>query len=252
MTGDAMNRPSRQPPDRRAAGRRAGAGALRRPLARAAPLGLAVFAFGGSFGVLARASHVPAWQAVLASASVFAGSAQFAALSVVAAGGSQLAAAVTGALLNLRYLATGVAVGRLLPGALPGRVLASQLVTDESYALGVAAGTPEQPDTATVLPAGGLLWLAWVAGTLAGALLGPLVGDPRRLGLDAAFPAAFAALLWPMLRARPARRAALGGAAAALLAGRVAPVGLSVAAGAVAGLLLGARRPRPGDRPGGG
>src|SRR5918911_5435306 len=87
MTGDAMNRPSRQPPDPRPGGRRAGAGALRRPLARAAPLGLAVFAFGGSFGVLARASHVPAWQAVLASASVFSGAAQFAALSVVAAGG---------------------------------------------------------------------------------------------------------------------------------------------------------------------
>jgi len=88
----------------------------RQILQAAAPIALAVFVFAASFGVLATAAHVPGWAAVLMSALVFAGSAQFAALGVIAAGGSVLTAIFAGALLNLRYIATGIAVARSLPG----------------------------------------------------------------------------------------------------------------------------------------
>jgi predicted branched-subunit amino acid permease len=74
-------------------------------LQAAAPIALAVFVFGASFGVLAVAARLPAWSVVLMSALVFAGSAQFAALGVVAAGGSVLTAIFAGALLNLRFIA---------------------------------------------------------------------------------------------------------------------------------------------------
>src|SRR5438552_14159856 len=90
----------------------------------AAPIAIAVFVFGASFGVLAVAAHLPAWSVVLMSALVFAGSAQFAALGVIAAGGSVLAAIFAGALLNLRFVATGIAVAGSLPG---GRFLRSLL-----------------------------------------------------------------------------------------------------------------------------
>ncbi|HEX2039608.1 MAG TPA: AzlC family ABC transporter permease [Acidimicrobiales bacterium] len=180
------------------------------------PIATAVSVFGVSFGVLARAEGLPAWQAALMSATVFAGSAQFAAVSVLADGGSALAAVVSGALLNSRYIATGVAVAGSLPGNRLRRVLLGQLVVDESFALGAAAGEPGRPHAPTLLRAGAVLWVAWVGGTVLGTALGDVVGDPARLGLDAAFPALFLALLWPMVRddrrhVRPALLGALVG-----------------------------------------
>ena len=207
-------------------------------LQAAAPIALAVFIFGISFGVLAVAAHLPGWAAVLMSALVFAGSAQFAALGVIAAGGSVLTAIFAGALLNLRYIATGIAVARSLPGARPIRALLAQIVVDESYALSVVAGEPGRPDRRTLLLVGATLYTVWVLGTLIGVALGPVLGDPKRLGLDAAFPALFIALLWPMLSGRHAVRCALGGAAVALLLAPFTPPGVPLAGAAIVGLWL--------------
>lgn len=177
-----------------------------------APLAAAVGAFGVSFGVLALAAGMPGWQAVLMSATVFAGSSQFAAVAVLGSDGGMGAAILSGTLLNSRYIATGAAAAPSLPGGRVRRMLAGQLVVDESFALGVAAGSPELPDGPTMVVSGALLWTAWLVGTAAGTLVGPLLGDPETWGPDAAFPAMFVALLWPMLDRADARRAALGGA----------------------------------------
>src|SRR6202521_4434462 len=132
-------------------------------LMTAAPIALAVFVFGVSFGVLAVAAHLPAWSVVLMSALTFAGSAQFAALGVIAAGGGVLAAIFAGALLNLRFIATGIAVARSLPGGRLVRSLLAQLSIDESYAMSVRAGTPGRPDGRTLLVTGACLYAVWVA-----------------------------------------------------------------------------------------
>ena len=211
---------------------------MRRILLSAAPIAIAVLVFGASFGVLATVAGLPAWIAVLMSTVVFAGAAQFAAIAVIAAGGGVLAAVITGALLNLRYLATGIAVAPALPGNRFIRVLLGQMVVDESYALGVSAGARGRPDGQTVIVAGILFWLAWIAGTVIGVVLGPVVGNPTRLGLDAAFPALFVALLWPMLRAPGAIRCALAGAAVALALAPFTPAGVPLAGAALVGLWL--------------
>jgi 4-azaleucine resistance transporter AzlC len=211
---------------------------LRRILLSAAPIAVAVLVFGASFGVLATVAGLPAWAAILMSAVVFAGSSQFAAIAVVASGGGVPAAVITGALLNLRYLAIGIAVAPVLPGNRLTRALLGQLVVDESYALGVSAGTRGRPDGVTVVVVGALLWVAWVAGTAIGAALGPVIGNPTRLGIDAAFPALFVALLWPMLRAPRAVRCALGGAVVALVLAPFTPAGVPLAGAAVVGLWL--------------
>src|SRR5437667_7996820 len=119
---------------------------VRHILQSAAPIAIAVFVFAVSFGVLAVAAHLPAWSVVLMSALVFAGSAQFAALGVIAAGGSVLAAIFAGALLNLRFVATGIAVAGSLPGGRFLRSLLAQLSIDGRYALSVRAGAPGLPD----------------------------------------------------------------------------------------------------------
>src|SRR5437764_13202727 len=103
---------------------------VREILLTAAPIALAVFVFAVSFGVLAIAARIPGWAAVLMSALVFAGSAQFAALGVIAAGGGVLSAILAGALLNLRFVATGIASAKSLPGGRLRRALLGQLIID--------------------------------------------------------------------------------------------------------------------------
>lgn len=213
-------------------------GAGRSPVAAAAPVVAAVTVFGVSYGVLARSAGIEVWQAVLMSATVFAGSAQFAAVSILGAGGAPAAVVVSGALLNARYLATGAAVARALPGSRLARFLLAQLVVDESYALAVGAGSPERPDRRMLLWSGTALWIGWVGGSLVGGLLGPVLGEPRTLGLDAAFPALFVALLWPLLDRRPAVAAAVAGLAAAALVLPFTSPGIALAAAAVAGLAV--------------
>lgn len=214
-------------------------GAGRSPVAAAAPVVTAVSVFGVSYGVLARSAGIEVWQAVLMSATVFAGSAQFAAVSVLGGGGAAAGAVLSGALLNARYLATGTAVARALPGGRLSRFLLAQLVVDESYALAVGAGTPGRPDRRMLLWSGAALWIGWVGGSLLGGLLGPVVGEPRALGLDAAFPALFVALLWPMLDRRPAVAAAIAGLATAALILPFTSPGIALAGAALAGLAAG-------------
>ena len=204
----------------------------------AAPIALAVLVFGVSFGVLATAARIPGWAAVLMSVLVFAGSAQFASVGVIAAGGGVVAAIFAGSLLNLRYIATGIAAAPALPGRRVVRAFLAQLVIDESYALAVGAGERGLPERRTLLITGAMLYSAWVAGTLGGALLGPVLGDPRQLGLDAAFPAGFVALLWPILRTRQAVWCAIAGAVIALLLAPFTPAGLPLAGAALMGLWL--------------
>ena len=211
---------------------------VREILLTSAPIALAVFVFAMSFGVLAITARIPGWAAVLMSALVFAGSAQFAALGVITAGGGVVTAVLTGGLLNLRYIATGIAVARSLPGGRLLRALLGQLVVDESYAMAAGAGEPGRPDRRTLLLTGACLYSVWVAGTLVGTLLGPVLGDPRRLGLDAAFPALFTALLWPMLSARHAVRCAIGGALVAFALAPFTPPGVPLAGAALVGLWL--------------
>src|SRR2546422_8857577 len=135
---------------------------VREILITVAPLALAVFVFALSFGVLAIAAGFPGWAAVLMSVLVFAGSAQFAALGVIAAGGSVLTAIFAGGLLNLRFIATGIAVAGSLPGGRLLRTLLAQLSIDESYALSVRAGAPGRPDGRTLIVTGACLYAVWV------------------------------------------------------------------------------------------
>jgi predicted branched-subunit amino acid permease len=90
--------------------------------------------------------------------------------------------------------------------------------------------------------AGITLYSAWVLGTVLGVTFGDVIGDPDRLGLDAAFPALFLALLVPQLTSRRAVAAAVLGATIALALTPFTPAGVPIIA-ASAACLLGLRRP---------
>lgn len=178
------------------------------------PLAIAVFAFGIAFGVLARDIGMGAVAPVVMSATTFAGSAQFAAASVLGAGGSAATAILAAALLNARYAPIGVTVAPYMHGSRFSRLMHAQLIVDESWA--VAAEGDGRWNPRVLFGAGTGIYVAWVGGTLLGVVSGDLIGDPNRLGLDAAFPALFLALMWPQLRDRTAVAAAIAGAAIAL------------------------------------
>jgi 4-azaleucine resistance transporter AzlC len=214
---------------------------LRRGAVTAVPLGIAVELFGVSFGVLsATTGGLGALPAVVMSATTFAGSAPFAAASVISAGGGPAAAIAAALLLNARYLPIGVSVARFLPGGPLRRFLAAQLVVDESWAIAAKGGGEFQPHR--LIGAGLMLWLAWVAGTIVGVVGGEALGDPAALGLDAAFPALFLALLVPQLDSRRAVAAALLGGGIALALVPFAPPGVPIIAAAAAALIGVVRR----------
>jgi 4-azaleucine resistance transporter AzlC len=200
-----------------------------------APIGVACFAFGLSYGVLARTAGMGPAAPIVMSATTFGGSAQFAAASVLDTGGAAAAAIVAALLLNARYIPIGISVASSFRGPGWRRLSQSQLIVDESWA--VALKRRGGFDVRVLLGAGGLLYLTWVSGTVLGILLGNAIGDADKLGLDAAFPALFLALLVPQLSGRPELVAALLGGAFALVLIPFTPAGVPIIAGAAACLI---------------
>src|SRR3954462_9107518 len=91
---------------------------IRTGIRKGLPLVLPTLAGGISFGVLAQpvmGSVAP----VVMSIVVFSGAAQFAALTVLTAGGGAVAAIAAGMLMNGRWLPIGVALGAVLSRRAP-------------------------------------------------------------------------------------------------------------------------------------
>ena len=131
----------------------------------------------------------------------------------------------------------------ILKGSRTKRLLSAQLVIDESTAVATAQESAAMKQRG-FYAAGLSVFVFWNLGTLIGVLGGQHIGRPESLGLDAAFPAGFLALLVPHVRTMAGRRAAVGGALAALVLVPFAPAGVPIL---VAGLaaLIGLRRRHP-------
>jgi 4-azaleucine resistance transporter AzlC len=203
-----------------------------------APLLPAVLAFGLSFGVLAQSAGMEGWASIVMSLTTFAGSAQFAAVSVLGGGGTAVAAIVAAILLNARYGPMALAAADVFRGGTVRRLLEAQLLVDESWALSQRDG---RFDRRILIGAGLGLYVGWSAGTAIGVVAGDSLADPATLGLDAAFPALFLALLAPLVRDRTSLAAALIGAGVALALTPITPAGIPVIAATI-GCLVGARR----------
>jgi 4-azaleucine resistance transporter AzlC len=202
------------------------------------PLAAAGLLLGISFGVIAK-PVMGGVAPIVMSAIVFAGSAQFAAVSVLSDGGGAAAAIVAGILLNARFIPMGVAIAPSLRTRPIIRVLVGQTLVDASWAL--ANRGEGRFDIDVLVGATMVQYPAWVGGAVIGVLASEGIGDPGRFGLDAIFPAFFLGLLATELRSGRNASAALIGAAVALALTPVAPPGVPVLA-ACAGALLGAWR----------
>ena len=202
---------------------------------RIAPFGAAAAAFAASFAVLAPQAGFDAVSAMVMSATTFAGSAQFGAVSVLESGGGVAAAIAAAVLLNARYAPISVTVADEFDGPLLRRLLEAQLIVDESWAL--SRREDGRYDKRLLIGGGLVLYVCWVGGTALGTLIGDRLGDPERYGLDAAFPALFLALLISQVTSRRALAAALAGGAIALVLIPFTPPGIPIVAATAACLI---------------
>lgn len=202
---------------------------------KALGIGLATGAYGLSFGAISVASGLGGWQTQALSVLMFTGASQFALVGVLGAGGGVVAAVLTAWLLGARNSIYALSLAPVLTVTGPAKLAAAQLTIDESTAM--ALSHPAEPPAArhAFWSTGIAVFVLWNIGTLIGALGATWIGDPATLGLDAAIPAAFVALLWPRLVDRTMWAVALAGAAVALILTPVLQPGLPVlAAGLVA------------------
>lgn len=200
-----------------------------------------------SFPVLASDVGFSPLASILMSAVVFAGSAQFTAVAILAQGGGPGAAILAGTLMNSRYLPMGVALGPSLPGGPFKRAVQGQAVVDPSWA--IASRGDGTFDRWQLFGATIPQFCTWVGGTIVGVIIGDRIGDPEALGLDAIYPAFFLALLMVEARSGRSRGVAALGAAIALVLTPFAPAGLPVLLASLAALVGLWRRPRPEATP---
>ncbi len=177
----------------------------------AAPVVLGYIAIGLAFGVVARTAGITVPEVALMSLILYAGSAQFVTVGLIAAGMPAPAIIATIFLVNIRHLLYSAAVSphvRLIP-AWQNALIGAEL-TDETFA--VASGRLGRGLTS------GAAWFfglnnashaSWILCTILGAILGSSITDTRALGFDFALPAMFAALLVLQISNRPHMKTAV-------------------------------------------
>ena len=223
----------------------------RQVLRDSAGVGVAVGAYGVSYGAIGVTSGLTVVQTCALSVLAFTGGSQFAFIGVLGAGGSPWSGAATGVLLGVRNTLYGLRLASMLALRRPAeRLVGAQLVIDESTAMALAHEDPDDPRPGRLgfWATGVFVFVLWNLATLVGAVASRRSAT-RGLGLDAAVPAAFLALLWPRLTTRTPRVVAVGGAIVALaLTPFVAP-GIPVLAAGLVAVAVGLRQAAAAQSP---
>lgn len=213
-----------------------GPAGFRRGFVQAQPLALGVLAYALTFGLLASDAGLSLLEAALMSTAVYSGSAQVATISGFAANTGMAAAVTTVLMLNARYVLYGAALRPWLGQARPAQAYASLFVLgDGNWVLAMKAHAAGENDAGYVLGSGLAMFLPWVGGTLAGALAGNWIADPRRFGLDFLLLAFCTAMAAGLFRSRAACWPAAAALAVGLGAHWIAPSGWTIVATGLAG-----------------
>jgi 4-azaleucine resistance transporter AzlC len=160
------------------------------------PIAAVAFPIGLLWGTLAVKKGLSPFEAGLASASVFAGAAQFVALDLWRAPPPWLLLSFSVFVVNVRHVLMGASLSRHIGGIPKGlRPLVMFLLVDEAWALAERRVLSAPLTAAYYLGLGVPLWINWVAATVIGAVVGRGLGDPQVYGFDFAFTALFITIL---------------------------------------------------------
>ncbi len=160
------------------------------------PVVLGYIPIGLAFGVLAFQQGLSIKEIFLMSVLVYAGSSQFIAVSMIGMGVSPLSIIFTTFFVNLRHLLMSASLAPHVKHISQGRLAAIAFgITDETFAVGITRAEKEKKSTSYFLALHIISQAAWIISTVAGGLVGNLIPNPEKLGLDYALPAMFIGLL---------------------------------------------------------
>lgn len=204
---------------------------------------IAVVAFGIGFGAAAVAAGVTPATTIAMSAVVFAGASQYAALDMWTAPLPLLGLALMTLAVNARHLVFGATLRNYFAQhrSVP-RHAALALLSDANWAATQQAVARGERGLGYFVGGGLLLWVAWMIGTIVGALAGDAVGDPKRFGLDAIMPAFFICSLIATIRDRADLPPWLLAAGVAAVLSLLVPAQWAIIIGALAGATFGVLR----------
>ncbi len=162
-------------------------------------IGIATGAYALSFGAISVASGLSVLQTQTLSLFMFTGASQFAFVGVIGAGGGAVIAVVTALLLGARNSLYALSLGPILTPAKKQVPYMALLTIDESTAMALRYSESKKASRRAFFATGISVYVFWNIGTALGSLGASALSDPGMLGLDAAIPAGFLALLWPRL-----------------------------------------------------
>ncbi|WP_150910073.1 AzlC family ABC transporter permease [Marinobacter halotolerans] len=152
---------------------------------RLLPISLFVVAFGAAFGLAAMQKGLEPLQALLMSATVFAGASQFAAVDMWGGEVSLLPVIAVVFAINSRHLLMGASLYPMLRDMSPGRRYSLLLLlTDANWAVSAQEYQRGTRNLEVILGGGLAIWMAWIIGTWLGVYFGGLLQNPKSLGLD--------------------------------------------------------------------
>ncbi|MBF6622407.1 MAG: AzlC family ABC transporter permease [Pseudomonas stutzeri] len=207
--------------------------------------------FGIIFGTLAIGAGLSGWQAMGMSLLVFAGSAQFIAVTLISGGVGAAVVLLTTFVVNLRHALYSAALQpfvRHLPSR--WRIPLAFWLTDEAFA--VIQHRYARDDASPhkhwfFLGAALTMYLSWQLATLIGIGFGQAVPNVASWGLDFAMIATFIGIAVPMMRTSPQVASALVAGGVALLTWEL-PYKLGLIAAALAGIVVGVWLERMAER----
>lgn len=220
---------------------------LLRGMRDAVPLGLGIFVYGVGVGLVADQARFALNEALAMSATVYSGSAQLAAMNLIATGHLTLVSlAATILLINARYLMFGAALHPWL-GQIGGpRAYGSLLLMgDANWIFVMRAIARGETDRAYLAGSGVPMLVGWLCGTAVGVVSGRILPDPKVLAADMMLPAFAAAMMAGMMRGRVSYLAAASGAVLALAVNGLAGPGWAVIAAGLSGAIVAAAAWRP-------
>lgn len=170
------------------------------------PMVVAAVPFGLLFGMLAPTYGISAWFAVALSALVFAGSAQYVAIGLVATGTPAALVVLTTLIVNLRHLLYALALMIPMQSLQRRSKLGlSFLLTDETFVTvsqKMQRGLPAEALVPYYLGSAVFMYVNWQLCTWLGLWAGGQLQGVEQLGLEFALVTAFLAMLSTMLKHR--------------------------------------------------
>lgn len=205
-----------------------------------------IVVFSVAFGAAAAAKGLSLLEAVLMSGLVYAGVAQLVAMELWRpewSWGAIAGLAVVTATVNARMVLQGASLQPWFAHH-SKRLNAAHLFlfTDANWLIGTRYHGEGGRDLGVLIGAGAVLWLVWVAATVPGYLLGSLVADPRRYGIDLVMPIFFAAMIVPLWRGRRAAVPWVVAGIVALVTAKLIDGYAFIIVGSLSGALVGALR----------